>query len=95
MLIEPISKMAFVNRDLVSEMTNKLNVTEEALEKVSQENNATDTKLDALKEDAQKLERTAKELLEQVEFVKNSDVRGKYTSQQPSDTLCASNLLTC
>lgn len=77
MLNEPISKMTFINRDLVSGMTNKLNVTEEALEKVSQENNVTDTKLDALREDAQKLERTAKELLEQVEFVKNSDVRGK------------------
>ncbi|XP_041966049.1 laminin subunit beta-1a [Alosa sapidissima] len=62
--------------DLVSEMTNKLNLTEEALDKVSLENNVTDTKLEALKEDAQKLERTAKELLEQVEFVKNSDVRG-------------------
>lgn len=74
-------------------MSNKLNVTEEALEKVSQENNVTDTKLDGLREDAQKLERTAKELLEQVEFVKNSDVRGKYTSPQ-SDTICF-YLFTC
>ncbi|KAL2093323.1 hypothetical protein ACEWY4_010635 [Coilia grayii] len=62
--------------DLVSEMSNKLNLTEEALSRASQEGNVTDTKLEALREDAQKLERTAKELLEQVEFVKNSDVRG-------------------
>ncbi|XP_031419989.1 LOW QUALITY PROTEIN: laminin subunit beta-1a [Clupea harengus] len=62
--------------DLVRDMTNRLNLTEEALSRSSLDNNVTDTKLEALKEDAHKLELTAKELLEHVEFVKNSDVRG-------------------
>uniref|UniRef100_A0AAY4BRF8 Laminin subunit beta-1 n=1 Tax=Denticeps clupeoides TaxID=299321 RepID=A0AAY4BRF8_9TELE len=62
--------------DLVGELINKLNVTEETLSKTSLENNSTDTKLDSLSEDAQKLERTIKDLQEQVEIIKNSDVRG-------------------
>ena len=61
----------------MSEMSNKLNHTEETLSQITKEDNSTDTKLDALREDAQKLERTVKELLDQVEFIKNSDIRGK------------------
>ena len=71
------TSLLFINRDLVTDMTNRLNLTEEALSRSSLDNNVTDTKLEALKEDAHKLELTAKELLEHVEFVKNSDVRGK------------------
>ncbi|XP_035645885.1 laminin subunit beta-1-like [Oncorhynchus keta] len=62
--------------DLMEEMSNKLNLTEEALAQVSSDDNSTNTKLDSLKEDAQKLDRTVKELLDQVELIKNSDVRG-------------------
>uniref|UniRef100_A0A8C7MW21 Laminin subunit beta 1 n=1 Tax=Oncorhynchus kisutch TaxID=8019 RepID=A0A8C7MW21_ONCKI len=49
---------------------------QEALAQVSSDDNSTNTKLDSLKEDAQKLDRTVKELLDQVELIKNSDVRG-------------------
>ncbi|KAJ8269151.1 hypothetical protein COCON_G00117580 [Conger conger] len=62
--------------DLMAEMTNKLNDTEDILNQISGDDNSTDTKLDSLNEDAQKLDRTIKELQDQVEFVKNSDVRG-------------------
>ncbi|XP_046889497.1 laminin subunit beta-1a [Hypomesus transpacificus] len=62
--------------DLMAEMSRKLNQTEETLAQLTVDDNSTDTKLDSLKEDAQKLERTVKELMEQVEFIKNSDVRG-------------------
>uniref|UniRef100_A0A8C7J5J1 Laminin subunit beta 1 n=1 Tax=Oncorhynchus kisutch TaxID=8019 RepID=A0A8C7J5J1_ONCKI len=65
-----------VKMDLMEEMSNKLNLTEEALAQVSSDDNSTNTKLDSLKEDAQKLDRTVKELLDQVELIKNSDVRG-------------------
>lgn len=65
----------------MEEMSNKLNLTEEALAQVSSDDNSTNTKLDSLKEDAQKLDRTVKELLDQVELIKNSDVRGKGLGQ--------------
>uniref|UniRef100_A0AAY5L648 Laminin subunit beta-1 n=1 Tax=Esox lucius TaxID=8010 RepID=A0AAY5L648_ESOLU len=61
---------------LMEEMNYKLNLTEEALAEVSSDKNSTDTKLDSLKEDAEKLDHTVKELLDQVEFIKNSDIRG-------------------
>ena len=66
----------------MEEMSNKLNLTEEALAQVSSDDNSTNTKLDSLKEDAQKLDRTVKELLDQVELIKNSDVRGKGLGQE-------------
>uniref|UniRef100_UPI003AADFC17 laminin subunit beta-1a n=1 Tax=Centroberyx gerrardi TaxID=166262 RepID=UPI003AADFC17 len=62
--------------DLMSELSGKLNQTEETLVQVKVEDNSTDAKLEALREDAQKLERTVQELLDQVEFIKNSDIRG-------------------
>ncbi|XP_071199684.1 laminin subunit beta-1-like [Salvelinus alpinus] len=62
--------------DLMEKMSNKLNLTEEALAQVSSDDNSTNTKLDSLKEDTQKLDRTVKDLLDQVEFIKNTDIRG-------------------
>lgn len=56
-------------------MNEKLNQTEELLSQISE--NSTDSKLDALSEEAQKLQRTVKDLQDQVEFMKNSDVRGE------------------
>lgn len=66
-------------RDLMEKMSNKLNLTEEALAQVSSDDNSTNTKLDSLKEDTQKLDRTVKDLLDQVDFIKNTDIRGKGT----------------
>lgn len=63
----------------MEKMSNKLNLTEEALAQVSSDDNSTNTKLDSLKEDTQKLDRTVKDLLDQVEFIKNTDIRGKGT----------------
>uniref|UniRef100_A0A4W5RII2 Laminin, beta 1a n=1 Tax=Hucho hucho TaxID=62062 RepID=A0A4W5RII2_9TELE len=69
---QPLSEI----QQLLEQATNKLNLTEEALAQVSSDDNSTNTKLDSLKEDTQKLDRTVKELLDQVELIKNSDVRG-------------------
>uniref|UniRef100_A0A672H048 Laminin subunit beta-1-like n=1 Tax=Salarias fasciatus TaxID=181472 RepID=A0A672H048_SALFA len=48
----------------------------QTLVQVQDQDSAAETKLDSLKSDAQKLERTVQELLDQLELVKNSDVRG-------------------
>lgn len=61
----------------MAKMNTNLNLTEETLSEISSDNNSTDTKLNSLKEEAQKLEQTVKDLQEQVEFVKNSDIRGE------------------
>lgn len=61
----------------MAEMTNKLNATEDTLSQISGDDNSTDTKLDSLNDDARNLDKMIKELRDQVEFVKNSDVRGK------------------
>lgn len=50
----------------------KLNHTEQIL---LQDSDA-ETKLDSVTADAQKLERNVQDLLDQVEFIKNSDIRG-------------------
>ncbi|KAG9345888.1 hypothetical protein JZ751_009044 [Albula glossodonta] len=85
--------------DLVAEMTNKLNGTEDILSQISGDDNSTDAKLDSLNDDAQKLDKTVKELLDQVEFVKNSDVRGAMDSinkyfQQSTDAEARVNAST-
>lgn len=59
----------------MAEMNEKLNQTEEVLSQISE--NSTDSKLKALSEEAQKLQRTVKDLQDQVEFMKNSDVQGE------------------
>ena len=64
--------------DLMAELGEKLNQTEESLALVKAEDNSTNSKLDALRDDAQKLQRTVQDLLDQVEFIKNSDIRGTY-----------------
>lgn len=59
----------------MTEMNEKLNQTKELLSQISE--NSTDSKLETLSEEAQKLQRTVKDLQDQVEFMKNSDVRGE------------------
>lgn len=58
-------------------LTQMLNHTEQTLVQVEDSDSDADTKLDSVTSDAQKLERTVQELLDQVEFIKNSDVRGE------------------
>lgn len=63
--------------DLVGELSQALNQTEQALVQAKDSDSAAQTKLDSLTSDSQKLERTVQELLDQVEFIKNSDIRGE------------------
>ena len=67
--------------DLMAELGERLNQTEDSLALVKAEDNSTNSKLDALRDDAQKLQRTVQDLLDQVEFIKNSDIRGKYRGE--------------
>nr|XP_015207975.1 PREDICTED: laminin subunit beta-1 [Lepisosteus oculatus] len=63
-------------KKVIIEVTEKINSTEGTLSETSANKNSTNSKLDALKEDAQNLEKSVKDLLGQVELIKNSDVRG-------------------
>lgn len=58
-------------------LSQSLNHTEQTLVEMERQDAAAETRLDSVASDAQKLERTVQELLEQVEFIKNSDIRGK------------------
>ncbi|KAK9516043.1 hypothetical protein VZT92_024005 [Zoarces viviparus] len=62
--------------DLMGALSRMLNHTERTLVQVEDEDSAAETKLNSVMSDAQKLERTVQELLDQVEFMKNSDIRG-------------------
>uniref|UniRef100_A0A3Q3AW65 Laminin, beta 1a n=1 Tax=Kryptolebias marmoratus TaxID=37003 RepID=A0A3Q3AW65_KRYMA len=62
--------------DLMAALTQTLNNTEETLVLVRKQDSAVRTKVDSMTSDTQKLERTVQELLDQVEFIKNSDIRG-------------------
>ncbi|XP_054475867.1 laminin subunit beta-1a [Anoplopoma fimbria] len=62
--------------DLMGALSRMLNHTERTLIQLEDQDSAAETKLDSVTSDAQKLERTVKELLDQVEFIKNSDIRG-------------------
>lgn len=58
-------------------LSQTLNQTEQTVLQVSDLDSTARTKLDSVASDTQKLERTVRELLDQVEFMKNSDVRGE------------------
>lgn len=58
-------------------LSQMLNQTEQTLVQVEDLDSAAQTKLDYVTSDTQKLERTVQELLDQVEFMKNSDIRGE------------------
>nr|XP_040019155.1 laminin subunit beta-1a [Gasterosteus aculeatus aculeatus] len=62
--------------DLMGTLSQMLNHTERTLVQVEDQDSVVETKLDSVMSDAQKLERTVKELMDQVEFIKNSDIRG-------------------
>lgn len=63
--------------DLMGALNQMLNQTEQTLVQVEDLDSAAQTKLDSVTSDTQKLERTVQELLDQVEFMKNSDIRGE------------------
>lgn len=66
--------------DLMGALSRMLNVTEQTIVQVEDQDSAAESKLESMMSDAQKLERTVQDLLDQVEFIKNSDVRGKRRS---------------
>lgn len=63
--------------DLMAALSQTMNNTEETLDLVAEQDSGIKTQLDSVTSDAQKLERTVQELLDQVEFIKNSNIRGK------------------
>lgn len=73
--------------DLVGELSQMLNQTEQTLVQSKDSDSAAQTKLDSLTSDSQKLERTVQELLDQVEFIKNSDIRGKELLCRPLEVI--------
>ncbi|XP_078112377.1 laminin subunit beta-1a [Sander vitreus] len=62
--------------DLMGALSQTLNHTEQTLVRLQEEDSAAGSKLDSVTADAQKLERTVLELLDQVQFIKNSNIRG-------------------
>jgi len=76
--------LCLCHSDLMGALSQTLNHTEQSLAQMDHQDSATKTKLDSVTSDAQKLERTVKELLDQVEFIKNSDIRGKNNGSQHS-----------
>ena len=48
------------------------------LSDTAMQNNSTARQLDALQAEADSLDNTVKELAEQLEFIKNSDIRGEH-----------------
>ncbi|XP_067349551.1 laminin subunit beta-1a isoform X2 [Channa argus] len=66
--------------DLMGTLNQILNHTEQTVVQVEDQNTAAEIKLNSVMSDAQKLERTVQELLDQVEFIKNSDIRGATAS---------------
>lgn len=58
-------------------LSQMLNQTEQTVLQVDNLDSTAQTKLDSVMSDTQKLEQTVQELLDQVEFMKNSDIRGE------------------
>lgn len=77
--------------DLMGALSQSLNHTEQTLVQVEDLDSAAHTKLDSVKSDAEKLERTVHELLDHVEFIKNSDIRGEesQTSRSAGLEMCS------
>ncbi|XP_028601604.2 laminin subunit beta-1 [Podarcis muralis] len=65
---------------LTADVTEKIAEVEEKVSKVASESNTTDTQLSTLEADAKSLDNVVKELAEQLEFIKISDVRGALDS---------------
>ncbi|KAK7893120.1 hypothetical protein WMY93_022272 [Mugilogobius chulae] len=68
--------------ELMSSLSDSLNSTEQLLVQTSDQEEQVVSRLDSLSSDSHKLERTVRELLDQVEFIKNSDIRGATASVQ-------------
>ncbi|XP_029088828.1 laminin subunit beta-1 isoform X1 [Monodon monoceros] len=65
---------------LTKDVTEKMAQVEINLSDTATQNNSTARELDALQTEAESLDNTVKELAEQLEFIKNSDIRGALDS---------------
>lgn len=74
----PVSPAALFSRKLTADVTVKIADLEESLTTLAEKSNSSDSDLNALETDAKSLDRVVKELAEQLEFIKISDVRGKW-----------------
>uniref|UniRef100_A0A6G1RJ60 Laminin subunit beta 1 n=1 Tax=Hypotaenidia okinawae TaxID=2861861 RepID=A0A6G1RJ60_9GRUI len=72
--------MSLFYRKLTADVTVKIADLEENLSALAAKSNSTDTDLSVLETDAKSLDRVVKELAEQLEFIKISDVRGALDS---------------
>nr|XP_057943910.1 laminin subunit beta-1a [Doryrhamphus excisus] len=66
--------------DLMEGLSQSLNDTERTLLDVQEDDNIMENELKLLTAHAQKLEQTVQDILDQVEFIKNSDIRGAANS---------------
>lgn len=64
-------------RKLTKDVTEKMTQVEVRLSDTASQSNSTARELDSLQTEAESLENTVKELAEQLEFIKNSDIRGE------------------
>ncbi|XP_039617053.1 laminin subunit beta-1a [Polypterus senegalus] len=78
--LSDIERLLEESQKLITEVSQKLNATELQLDSVSSDNNGTDLEREILQADAENLNKTVKELSDQLEFVKNSDIRGALDS---------------
>ncbi|KAM8861455.1 laminin subunit beta-1a [Synchiropus picturatus] len=74
--LSEIQELLQQTRDLVGVLGQNLNQTEQTLDQVLKDGSNVDTKLDVVMSDAKKLEQTVQDLLNQVQFIKNSNIKG-------------------
>ncbi|XP_068995957.1 laminin subunit beta-1b isoform X2 [Embiotoca jacksoni] len=74
--LEQIQDLTHQITGLMSFLNGKLNTTEETLNLLQDDANATDANLDALTDESDRLERTVRELRQQVHDTKNANIHG-------------------
>ncbi|CAJ1055768.1 laminin subunit beta-1 [Xyrichtys novacula] len=74
--LNEIQELLQQTSDLMATLSRTMNDTEQTLVQVQDSDLAAQTKVDSVMADSQKLEQMVKKLLDQVEFIKNSDIRG-------------------
>uniref|UniRef100_A0A8C3J9R7 Laminin subunit beta-1 n=1 Tax=Calidris pygmaea TaxID=425635 RepID=A0A8C3J9R7_9CHAR len=77
---EPLKNIGNLFEELTADVTVKIADIEENLSALAVKSNSTDTDLSVLETDAKSLDHVVKELAEQLEFIKISDVRGALDS---------------
>uniref|UniRef100_A0A8B9SV28 Laminin subunit beta-1 n=1 Tax=Anas platyrhynchos TaxID=8839 RepID=A0A8B9SV28_ANAPL len=77
---EPLKNIGNLFEELTADVTVKIADLEESLTTLAEKSNSSDSDLSALETDAKSLDRVVKELAEQLEFIKISDVRGALDS---------------